>query len=447
MAKDLQTILPIAVDSKLTMLVDEMPQVAGVAIGFWFPVGSGHELPVEAGLTHFVEHMLFKGTKNRSALEISRQVDRVGGYLNAFTERDIMCLHCTLPAENVALALDIMLEMVYEPVFCAADFGREKDIIRNEILSTDDDIEECAHDSLFALMYPKHAFGQRITGSLADIERQSLADLADYHQRHLVQGTCLVTIAGPVRSAAMHDLIACKLLTYSTRRFPATLSEPAVESAAADFAAFRAMVKAPGSQIHFFSVVPLQRPAAWQTVDFWAFSLISAAYGESMSSRLFTRLREERGLCYNVSSFISFYKFGAMWGVNAATSPGQLAEFVDVYLAEAQRLYTLGLEKIEIEEAVTRMAGSLALAADDTEFRMKRLARQYLFDGTTTPIGEIRRQFREVNVYSKDYLDAYIRQYLDPANESILIYGRLPASVQKTARDRLAARLQEVALP
>jgi predicted Zn-dependent peptidase len=337
--------------------------------------------------------------------------------------------------------------MIYEPVFNLPDFTREKDIIRNEILSTDDDIEECAHDSLFYLMYPGHAFGKRITGSSIDIERHRLQDLVDYHAKQLVEGRCLLTIAGSVQTEIIHRLIVQKLANYAGLRFPAITPQQATTNSVPAFSPFRALVKAPGSQIHFFSVINLQRCLAWQTDDFWAFSLISAAYGESMSSRLFTRLREERGLCYSVSSFISFYNFGAMWGVNAATSPGQFNQFVDVYLHETQRLYDHGLDTIEIEEAVTRMAGSLALATDDIEFRMKRLARQFLFDGTTTPISQIRRQFGVANAYTKDYLDAYIRQYLDPAAESVLLYGRLPATVQRAAGMKLAARPQEVILP
>jgi len=128
------------------LMVDPMPQSSGVAIGLWFPVGSAYERDSERGLSHFVEHMVFKGAGSRDAEELSRAIDRVGGYLNAFTEREAVCLHCLIPSEFAGLAIEVLLDMAYRPRLAAKEFEREKDVIINEIMAAEDDIEEAAQD-------------------------------------------------------------------------------------------------------------------------------------------------------------------------------------------------------------------------------------------------------------------------------------------------------------
>lgn len=423
------------IDESLTLLIDPMPMVAGVSLGMWFPVGSGHEQAGEYGLTHFLEHMLFKGSSSRSAAEISRCIDRVGGYLNAFTERDALCLHCTVPAANFSLALDVLLDMVYDPVFTQADFEKELDIIRNEILSADDDIEEAAHDHFFATLFPAHSFGRKIAGTVEDLDTFSLADLEGFYRRKIWQGKKFLAIAGAV---TVQDAIS--LLESKLKGLPRLRSEsistasflPIASSVMLEQQKFQIAQPAIGSQIHFFSAIPLQKPAdGWKSLDFWALSLASSAFGESMSSRLFMRLREDRGLCYNISSFVSFYQFAAHWGVNATTGPRQLPVFVEAYLAEAWTLYDNGLSDVEISEARTRMSGYLLLAADDVEYRMKRLARQFMFELNLSSIQEIQSFFSSDSYLCPETVNQYIRNFCQPSRASNLFFGKINHSTRK----------------
>ena len=151
------------------LMVDPMPQSSGVAIGLWFPVGSAYERDSERGLSHFVEHMVFKGAGSRDAEELSRAIDRVGGYLNAFTEREAVCLHCLIPSEFAGLAIEVLLDMAYRPRLAAKEFEREKDVIINEIMAAEDDIEEAAQDEFFAMAYRGHPAARRIAGRVLDI--------------------------------------------------------------------------------------------------------------------------------------------------------------------------------------------------------------------------------------------------------------------------------------
>lgn len=416
-----------SIRDNLTLIVDSFAHVSGCSIGAWFPYGSGHEVDGEYGLTHFLEHMLFKGTGTHSASELSRLIDRVGGYLNAFTERDTLCLHCTVPARYYDIAMQTMLEMLYDPVFRLDDFNKEKDIIRNEILSSDDDIEESGNDVFFSRMYPSHSFGRKIAGEVGEVAELSIESLQLFHKKIILDGHCLITVAGACDAESLAACINAKLQTIpilNQNISPKSRLTDITTSAKAD--KFRIIRKAPGSQTHFYTAIPLEKKeGSWNSTDFWAFSLISSAYGESMSSRLFMRLREDRGLCYNITSFASFYQFASHWGINASTSPEQFPEFADAYKHESNLLYEKGLSDIEIHEAVTRMEGYLFLAADDSEYRMKRIARQYMFESRVDSIVEIQALFSVNTFYTADIINEYIRTYAKPADENILVYGKL----------------------
>jgi len=436
-------IASVTLDNNMTLIVDSMPAVAGVSIGFWFPIGSSHETLGQCGITHFLEHMLFKGSTKRTASDISRIIDRVGGYLNAFTERDTLCIHCTVPAVYFDEAIDVLLDMVYDPVFTQADFDKEKDIIRNEILSADDDIEESAHDNFFALMFPNDSLGRKIAGTVQDLDAFNLSALKQFYIGQIRNGSKILSIAGAVTFKDVISIIEKKILILTGEnrdKLPSIDFVPAARTTMLKQQYFRNYIATPGSQIQFFSAIPLIRATSeWKTDDFWALSLASSAFGESMSSRLFLRLREEMGLCYNISSFVSFYQNAAHWGVNATTSPEQFLAFARAYLAEVRSLYDNGLSETEVSEAVTRMSGYLSLAADDVEYRMKRLARQYIFDKRVSRISEIQDLFASQQIFTTDVINGYIRQYCNPEHESILLYGNVRGKTQKLANQFFSA--------
>ncbi|GAB1457498.1 hypothetical protein MASR2M48_28060 [Spirochaetota bacterium] len=185
--------------SRYRTQVDTMPQASGLAIGLWFSVGSAYERDGERGLSHFVEHMVFKGAGERSAEELSRAIDRVGGYLNAFTERETVCLHCLIPVRHAQLALGILLDMAYRPRFDIKEFEREKDVIINEILAAEDDLEEAAQDEFFASAYSGHPASRRIAASVSDIRGASFETSIElFHDERFVRGSLTVSVAGAV---------------------------------------------------------------------------------------------------------------------------------------------------------------------------------------------------------------------------------------------------------
>jgi predicted Zn-dependent peptidase len=418
------------------LMVDPMPRSSGVAIGFWFDVGSAYERNEERGLSHFVEHMVFKGAGDRTAQELSRAIDRVGGYLNAFTEREAVCLHCLIPAEHTMLALDILLDMAYKPRFSKDEFEREKDVIRNEIMAAEDDLEEASQDEFIAMTYRGHPAARRIAGRVVDIQLTDFEKLQIFHDERFVRGPLTVSVAGAVDPGLIAARVASSLPSIGMRSI--TWNPGPVR-----FARERRMVKAPGSQV--FVLTGLSIGGGISEDEFWRLAAASSAFGESMSSRLFMRLREEQGLCYSVSSSFSLSRMANLWGVSSSTSPSQLARFAVAYLEESRSLYETGLSEVEVEEAVSRIRGLLELASDDPEYRMKRMARQFMFESNTETIGTTMARFSVGGPVNADSINSIIRSTLDPSKESVLLYGKIGQKVTQAGSSLFGAVIAEPA--
>jgi predicted Zn-dependent peptidase len=413
-----------------TLIVDVMPGSAAVALGLWFPAGSAYESEDEQGLSHFVEHMLFKGAGERDAEALSRVIDREGGSLNAFTEREAVCIHCTLPAEKAELAARLLLDMAYRPRFERKDFELEKDIIVSEILAAEDDLEEAGQDVFYAMSYPGQPIGRSIAGKADIVQSHAFESLLSFHERRIQNAPVLMTVAGDVDSGRMAELFS-EALERRGRAVKDPLTAPAVFPGR--FARGRAMVSAAGSQVYFFTGLPLSEPLCED--DYWMLSLISSAYGESMSSRLFMRLREREGLCYSIGTSFSFSRLAGLWGVASACSSSQFPRFADAYRREAQNLFEMGLHAEEIREALSRIAGLLRVASDDVEFRMNRLARQFLFDGQAENLAVSLERLNQPRFSDESAVAAYIRARLDPERENVLLYGTISKRVLKAGAE------------
>lgn len=420
------------------LLADEMPGATGVAVGLWFPVGSALERDGERGLSHFVEHMVFKGAGDRDAAELSRAIDRVGGYLNAFTEREAVCLHCLVPARHAGLAVDILMDMAYRPRLSATEFEREKDVIVNEILAAEDDLEEAAQDEFFAMAYDGHPAARRIAGEADDIRKARFASLEAFHDERFARGSVTMTVAGAVDAEKVAERVVAAL--PAPRRLASGLAE-AWDPGKPRFARGRRMVKAEGSQVYLFTGLPIEPTISDD--DFWRLSVASMAYGESMSSRLFMRLREERGLCYGISSAFSLTRYAGLWGVSSSTTPAQLQRFSDAYLLEARSLHRDGLSETEVDEALSRMRGMLELASEDPEFRMKRMARQFMFDASVETVGATVARLGHGGAVDPCSVNRIVRERLDPESESVLLYGKIGARAAKAGAASFGAAFDE----
>jgi predicted Zn-dependent peptidase len=357
------------------------------AAGFWFPIGSRHEAPRERGFVHFVEHMVFKGGSRRSAAELSREIERVGGYLNAFTDRDSICVHCQVPSSRWKLALDVLCDMAFGSAFAQADFERERDVIVSEILSARDDPEECSHDAFLASIWPGDPLSRKIAGEPEDLRRITRDELYAFYRSEFAPDRLLVTAAGPVGEEEVAAELS-RILESLPGAWPSGESRaPRLELAPA-FEPRAAYEGAAMEQVHFFEAVQLQPP--FTEDDYYALAAINGEIGEASSSRLFLSLREEKGLCYSVYSAFAMTRTECLWMASAAASAGVLPELAAEMDRQLDRAGSEGLTPAECEDAVARLVGSFDVALDDPDFRMRRIARQMLFSGDAETEGEAR---------------------------------------------------------
>jgi len=374
---------PIALPGGAKLLLERVGGTSSASIGFWYPYGSRDEAPAERGASHFCEHMMFKGTPSRSARDIAREIDRVGGYLNAFTERECVCFHCTVPSSAVPVALRVLCDMVLRSSFDEAEFDKEKGVIVSEIVSADDDPEEAAFDAYLGSAWPGHPISRKITGEAAEVALLERDGVRDFYARRFMPDGLVVAVAGSVDPEAVRGLLEDGLslaarLPLSAERPP----RPAPAPSSGDAPAFRpasAWKKADVRQVilHCGLSVPCGRGLS----EYDALTAFNCAFGDSMSSRLFQRIREDKGYCYSVFSFFSLARDASLWTVTGSSTRLSFPRFLDAVLGEIRALASDPLSDAEIDEAILHLSGSALIASEDMEHRMKRMARQYLADG------------------------------------------------------------------
>ena len=354
------------------LLVDQAAAAEGAAVGFWYGIGSRDEAQDEAGSTHFIEHMLFKGTRSRDAFSIAREIDRLGGSINAFTERECMAVHAVVPAEGFETALTILADLVTDSRFDAEEFERERVVIENEIVAADDDPEEAASDAFAERLWPGHALARKIGGEVRDVRALGREGVYRRYLDNFRGLPPLITAAGGVEGDRVRDAVEAAFAGAEGHRGPPRRLPPPLPKSSGE--PFR---RSPHQQVQTFCAFQAAGPIP--SSEYYALEVANAAIGESMGSRLFQELRERRGLCYSVFSAPSLMEDASLFGVYATASKETAARLVDALSEELVRIARTGLEAGEIADAKAHIRGGMKIAAADAEYRMRRLARQALY--------------------------------------------------------------------
>lgn len=356
------------------LLVDSTAAAEVAAVGFWYGVGSRDEAPEEAGSTHFVEHMLFKGTSTRDAFSIAREIDRLGGSINAFTERESVALHAVVPSEGFEAALAILADLVTDSLFDSEEFERERVVIENEIEAADDDPEEAAADAFAERLWGAHPLARKIGGETSEVHALKRDAVFDRYREHFFGVPSLITVAGGIDAEKIVHSVAAVFANANQKAGRTTLRRTAPPRPKIQGEAFR---KAPYQHVQVFCA--FQVDEVIPSSEYYPLDVANAAIGESMGSRLFQELRERRGLCYSVFSGPTLMEGASLWAAYATTSKDTAATLVDALGEEIVRIARDGLEEGEISDAKAHVRGSMKIAAADAEYRMRRLARQALY--------------------------------------------------------------------
>ena len=366
-------------DSGLTVVTEVMPELRSVALGFWVGTGAVDEDDVRFGASHFLEHLLFKGTETRSAAQIAHAVESVGGDMNAFTTQEYTAFYVRMPDEHIALATDILSDVVWEPAFRTAEVDSERQVILEEIGMRDDTPDDVVHELFAAALYPNHPLGRSVLGTRSTITDMERDAIAAYHGEHYRPSNVVVAAAGNLDHDELVKMVKDRVPQTNESR--PVRSEPTLGPPDALTGSQR-----PTEQAH---VVIGMRSIARDDPDRYALSVLNQAFGGGMSSRLFQEVREKRGLAYSVYSYRAAYTDTGALGIYAGTSPERVRETLAVISGELDRLVADGLPQDELDSAKGHLKGSTALALETSSSRMHRLGRSELTIGSVPTVDEL----------------------------------------------------------
>ncbi len=418
----------------LTLITERVPEFRGLSMGIWVRVGTRHEQSGEAGISHFLEHMLFKGTETRTALGIAREVDRVGGEFNAFTTREYTCFHLNLLARDCELGIDILSDILLNSMFEASEMERERKVILQEIAMVEDSPEEIAHDLFFEQVYGRTGLGKSILGSLNRIRKLSRSDLLRFFRNYYRPEDIVFAVTGDVSHAEVSRRIR-RLGRGIWPGRPKSRSSARKAQATPDFRRGTWWVKRKTEQAHIVWGVEGPRQ---QSRDRVAAYLLNTYLGGGMSSQLFQEIREKHGLAYTVYSSLSAFIDTGMISIYVATSPAQVATCLRLIDASIERLGRELLDEEILAEVRDSVKGGLLLSDDSLEARMSSMGRAEVFGEPVFSVDELCKQ---VDAVTPNDIRRVARKYLRSSERSLLVLGPAPgAQMRKRLRPKVLSR-------
>jgi predicted Zn-dependent peptidase len=392
-----------------------MPYVRSASLGIWADVGSAAESREQRGISHLVEHMLFKGTGRRSAREIAETMDGVGGNLNAFTDKEATCYYAKVIDHHVPLAIDVLSDMFLNSTFAPDELAKEQSVVLEEIKMYDDSPDEMIHDLFTRTMWSGSHLGEPTIGYANTVSALTREDLRAHMRARYAPNRVVVAAAGNVE----HDAILA-LVERSFAGFAGVADSPEPERPTLTPAQ---MVRTKDTEQAY--VVLGTQGLSVRDERRYALSVLDTVLGGGMSSRLFQEVREKRGLAYSVYSFQQSYRDAGLFAVSAGTSRDRVQECVDVITEELLRMADSGPTDAELNLAKEHIKGSLTLSLESSAGRMMRLGRSEFNLGTQLTIEEIERA---VDAVSYDAVVDLARELFTPATLGLCVLGPLDDS-------------------
>jgi predicted Zn-dependent peptidase len=385
-----RTVLP----GGIRVISEAVDGVRSIAFGVWIGVGSRDEVPSLSGASHYLEHLLFKGTRRRDALAIASALDEVGGELNAFTAKEYTCYYARVLDTDLPIAVDVVCDMVTSSVLTSHEVDNERGVILEEIAMHDDDPGDSVHDTFAELIWPTDPLGRPVLGSVASIEAMSRSAIAGFYRRRYRSDQLVITAAGNVDHAVLVKLVrkAFADVGADDSRHPAA---PRAARKSPGFVVGTTVRGRPTEQANIVCGVPgLSR----HDNRGFALGVLNAALGGGMSSRLFQEVRELRGLAYSVFSFTSHYADTGLFGVYAGCHPDRAVQVVELCREQLALAAAKGLTADELRRGRGQMRGGLVLGLEDTGSRMSRLGKAELVYGELMGVEEILRHIDAVTL-------------------------------------------------
>lgn len=353
----------------VVVAAEQIPTVRSVSVGFWLRTGSANEDATNNGASHFIEHMLFKGTERYSAREIAEAMDSIGGQLNAFTSREYTCYYARVLDEHLEFAISLLSEMLLRSRFHPVDLEKERGVVLEEINMYEDEPDELVHDLFASTVFDSHPLGMPILGTVDTISSLTRQQLLNYIAKYYTPSRILVAAAGNLEYEQLVELVDKHLGGYealdTVEKHHSFVYKPTIATRYKQTEQVHLIVGAPG--------ISRRDP------DRYILEVLEAILGGGMSSRLFQELREERGLVYATYSFHSLFKDCGLWGAYAGTNREQMQTVIDAMVREMWRLISEPICEEELARAKQQLKGALLIGLESTSNRMSRIAKNELF--------------------------------------------------------------------
>ncbi|MFQ5848088.1 MAG: M16 family metallopeptidase [Candidatus Methylomirabilales bacterium] len=400
-------------DNGLVILTEKMPGVRSVSMGIWVQVGSREEEGSQAGISHFIEHMVFKGTEKRSAEEIAAAVDSVGGSLDAFTSREYTCFSAKVLGEHLPLAVDLLADLVLHARLDPADIEKEREVVLQEIKMVEDAPDDQIHDLFTQTTWADHPLGRPILGWRETLRRIGRDEILKYMDRYYRPDRAIIAAAGDLDHDALVGLLTAAFGGWGGRAGRGTTSPPVPHVTAVN-------EDRDLSQVHLCLGIG---GLAYAHRDRYTLSILNTILGGGMSSRLFQEIRERRGLVYSIYSYAASYRDGGLLVVYAGTSNDHYQEVVDLIQAAFREVRDRPVGSAEFRRAKEQLKGNLLLGLESTSSRMTRLAKMYMYFDRCFGLEEIIQGIEEV---TPERLQQLTRSLFDGGACTLASIGRIP---------------------
>jgi predicted Zn-dependent peptidase len=395
----------------LVVVTDAMPGVRSVSVGVWVRVGSRVESKETNGITHFIEHLLFKGTRNRTATQLAEAIDSVGGQLNAFTDKEYVGFYAKVLDTHLARAFEILSDIVLNPTFPAAELRRERNVICEEISMVEDSPQELIHDLFLEHFWPDHPLGRPISGTKASVKAIKRADVIRYFREHYTACNTVISAAGNIRHSEVQRLAERHFADLPSGKPLTARSAP--NGRPARFVRRKAHLE----QTH---VCLGTRAPSLMSPDRYCAHALSHVLGGGVSSRLFQNIREQRGLVYSIDSTLDLYRDAGTLVIYAGAAPGTAETVLRLTFRELRRLKERIIPAVELRRAKEFLKSSVVLSLESSSSRMTQLAQQEIYYGRFVPVEEVLRSIDQIEARSVRHM---ANDLLQEANMALVALG------------------------
>jgi len=387
----------------LRVVAEPLEHVRSVSVGVWIATGARDEAPAQSGVSHFFEHMLFKGTTSHSAKQLAQVFDGIGGHVNAFTTKELTCVHAKCLDEHLELVLTTLAEMIFQSVFDEQEMEREKNVVMEEIKMYEDNPEEAVHDLIVERVFRDHPLGANILGTEVTLCSLTKRDLQDYVQHRYTPRNMVVSVCGRFEQAALQTLLERLFGSFDRSLHTLVAQSPPAFCAPAD------VMQRPVEQAHVCLAWPGYR---YDSEDAYAMTIWNSIFGASSSSRLFQEIREARGMAYSVLSYHSAFRDTGLFAVYFGSSAAQAGAVFQLVLELVQQAVAQGITEAELARTKNQLRGSLLLGLESTSSRMSRAGKNELMLGRQVSLEETLAQVEAVTVEEVNALIA--RLFTEP---------------------------------